>query len=151
MEIKGELEFMVCDETQCLPPKYVEFSFVAQGVEEVSSDSMSFWFIFAKGFGGGLLALLMPCIFPMIPLTVSFFTKQSKTRSEGVRKAILYGVSIILIYVALGMVVTLVTGNSSALNQLSTNPWFNIFSFSCSLFLPFPSLAPLRSRCPAIG
>ena len=100
-----------------------------QGVEEESSDSMSFWFIFAKGFGGGLLALLMPCIFPMIPLTVSFFTKQSKTRSEGVRKAILYGVSIIPIYVALGMVVTLATGNSSALNQLSTNPWFNIVFF----------------------
>ena len=127
--IQGELEFMVCDETQCLPPKYVEFSFVAQGVEEGSSNSMSFWFIFAKGFGGGLLALLMPCIFPMIPLTVSFFTKQSKNRSEGVRKAILYGVSIILIYVALGMVVTLATGNSSALNQLSTNPWFNIVFF----------------------
>ena len=146
--IDGELEFMVCDETQCLPPKYVEFSFVAQGVEDASSDSMSFWFIFAKGFGGGLLALLMPCIFPMIPLTVSFFTKQSKTRSEGIRKAILYGVSIILIYVALGMVVTLATGDSSALNQLSTNPWFNIlffllfFVFALSFFGAFEITLP---------
>ena len=132
VSIKGELEFMACDDRQCITPKYVEYTFEAVGPKGAGSSSASarsMWTIFAIGFGGGLVALLMPCIFPMIPLTVSFFTKQSKTKSEGVRKAIIYGVSIVVIYVALGMLVTLITGDSSALNQLSTNPYFNILFF----------------------
>lgn len=194
--ISGELEFMVCDETQCLPPKYIDFSFkldnvasekkavvepvkeeaaeiveeektqelpsygseeesvdqeeeeqiaesgenVVEGQEVVAEEVLfkdkkkeevkrGMWAIFALGFGGGLIALLMPCIFPMIPLTVSFFTKQSKTKAEGIRKAAIYGISIVVIYVILGMMVTLLTGDSSALNQLSTNPYFNIGFF----------------------
>jgi len=91
-------------------------------------EPQSMWGIFILGFFGGWLALFMPCIFPMIPLTVSFFTKQSKTKAEGVRKAVLYGVSIIVIYVLLGMLVSLVFG-ADALNKLSTNPWFNIAFF----------------------
>lgn len=101
---------------------------VPDTVVEEEEASMSIWAIFATGFGGGLLALFMPCIFPMIPLTVSFFTKQSKTRSEGIRKAIIYGISIIVIYVFLGMVITLAFG-SSALNALATDPYFNIAFF----------------------
>ncbi len=101
---------------------------VAVSTVEDESSSMSIWAIFAKGFGGGLLALFMPCIFPMIPLTVSFFTKQSKTKTEGIRKAIIYGVSIIVIYVLLGMVITLAFG-SSALNALATDPYFNLAFF----------------------
>lgn len=92
------------------------------------------WLIFLGGFGGGLAAFLMPCIYPMVPLTVSFFTKQSKTKMEGVRKALIYGVSIITIYVLLGMSISIVFG-SDALNALSTNPWFNIAFFV--LFIVF--------------
>ncbi len=84
--------------------------------------------IFVLGFLGGLAALLMPCIFPMIPLTVSLFTKQSKTKGEGVGKAIIYGLSIIVIYVLLGLLVTVIFG-PSALNEMSTNPWVNLVFF----------------------
>lgn len=93
-----------------------------------TEESTSLWLIFLQGLIGGFAALLMPCIYPMLPLTVSFFTKQSKTKAEGVRKATIYGVSIIILYVLLGMVVTILFG-SDALNELSTNPWFNIFFF----------------------
>lgn len=88
----------------------------------------SFWDIFIFGFLGGFAALLMPCIFPMIPLTVSMFTKQSKTRGSGITKALIYGVSIIVIYVALGLLITAIFG-AGALNALATNPWVNIAFF----------------------
>lgn len=91
-------------------------------------SSKSIWIIFLEGFGGGLAALLMPCIFPMIPLTVSFFTKQSKTRAEGIRKAIVYGLSINAIYVSLGLIITIAFG-SDALNAMSTDPYFNFAFF----------------------
>ncbi len=84
--------------------------------------------IFFLAFLSGFAALLTPCVFPMIPMTVSFFTKQSKTKSQGIKNAILYGVSIILIYVLLGSLVTGIFG-SDALNALSTNVWFNIIFF----------------------
>src|SRR5690606_30554394 len=89
----------------------------------------SIWGIFIQGFLGGFLALLMPCIFPMIPLTVSFFTKQSKTRSKGIANAIIYAISIILIYTFLGFVVTLLFG-PEALNKFSTNGWVNLAFFA---------------------
>ena len=85
----------------------------------------SLWWIFALGFGGGLLALLTPCVFPMIPLTVSFFTKGSKDRATGIRNALLYALSIIVLYVTMGLLITTIFG-SDALNRLSTNPWVNI-------------------------
>ncbi|MBS7334209.1 MAG: thioredoxin family protein [Weeksellaceae bacterium] len=84
--------------------------------------------IFSLGFLGGLAALLMPCIFPMIPLTVSMFTKQSKSKGEGIGKAFIYGLSIIVIYVALGLLATVIFG-PSVLNEMSTNPWVNIAFF----------------------
>lgn len=86
----------------------------------------SFWIIFLLGLGGGLLALLTPCVFPMVPLTVSYFTKSSSDRKTGINNAIWYGVSIIVIYVFLGLVITGIFG-ADALNLLSTNAWFNIF------------------------
>lgn len=85
--------------------------------------------IFSLGFLGGLAALLMPCIFPMIPLTVSMFTKQSKSKGEGVGKAFIYGLSIIVIYVALGLLATVIFG-PSVLNEMSTNPWVNLAFFA---------------------
>jgi len=84
--------------------------------------------IFIIAFLSGFAALLTPCVFPMIPMTVSFFTKQSKTRAKGIENAIIYGVSIILIYVILGLLVTWIFG-ADALNALSTNVWFNIIFF----------------------
>ena len=88
----------------------------------------SLWTIFILAFLGGFAALLTPCVFPMIPMTVSFFTKQSKTKSQGIRNAIFYGISIIIIYVLLGTIVTAIFG-ADALNALSTNVYFNIVFF----------------------
>lgn len=87
------------------------------------------WIIFLLGFGGGLLALLTPCVFPMIPLTVSFFTKGGKDKKRGIQQASLYGLSIILIYVSLGLVTTLLFG-ADALNALSTSAFFNLLFFA---------------------
>lgn len=84
--------------------------------------------IFVISFLSGFAALLTPCVFPMIPMTVSYFTKNSKSRAAGIRNAILYGVSIIAIYVILGTIVTTIFG-PSALNALSTNVWFNVIFF----------------------
>ena len=93
-----------------------------------SQEKKGLWTLFWLAFGGGLLALLTPCVFPMIPMTVGFFTKQSKTKAAGVRNAIIYGVSIILIYVVLGLVVTAIFG-ADALNALSTSVVFNLVFF----------------------
>ena len=94
---------------------------------EESSHS-SLWWIFFTGFLGGLLALIMPCIWPIIPMTVSFFIKRSQDKARGRRDAILYGLSIVFIFVVLGTLITLLFG-ASALNSLSTNAIFNVFIF----------------------
>ena len=86
------------------------------------------WAIFFIAFLSGFAALLTPCVFPMIPMTVSFFTKQSKNKTAGIRNAIIYGISIIVIYVGLGLLVTWIFG-ADALNALSTNVWFNLIFF----------------------
>lgn len=97
------------------------------------TEEKGLWSIFFLAFFGGFAALLTPCVFPMIPMTVSFFTKQSKTKAEGKKNAILYGVSIILIYVILGSLVTGIFGADS-LNALSTNVWFNLIFFGLLVF-----------------
>lgn len=84
--------------------------------------------LFLLSFLGGLAALFTPCVFPMIPMTVSFFTKQSKTKAAGIKNAVVYGLAIIALYVILGTVVTAIFG-ADALNALSTDPWFNIVFF----------------------
>lgn len=88
----------------------------------------SLWWIFAVSFGSGLLALVTPCVFPMIPMTVSFFTKQSKTKKQGINNAIKYGISIIVIYIVLGTLVTAIFG-AEVLNNMSTDPIFNFVFF----------------------
>lgn len=95
---------------------------------EASIEGLSSWLIFLGGFVGGLLALLTPCVWPMIPLTVSFFLKKSGSRKKSITNAILYGLSIIVIYLILGLAVTVIFG-ASALNALSTNAIFNIIFF----------------------
>jgi len=137
--IAGYVEFMVCNDSKCLPSQQSNFSLDidasnAKTVNEIpksenqqTQSSIGLWLIFLGGFLGGLLALLTPCVFPMIPMTVSFFIKRGD-KKHGIRDAIIYGVSIIVIYVLLGLSVTLLFG-SDAMNALSTNPWFNVFFF----------------------
>lgn len=136
------VEFMVCDDKRCLPPTEVDLKFELSNkehtivssntneVKEITSkeNEKGLWGIFFIAFLSGFAALLTPCVFPMIPMTVSFFTKQSKTRAAGIRNAIIYGLSIIVIYVLLGILVSLLFG-ADALNAISTNIWFNIIFF----------------------
>lgn len=151
--IQVELSYQVCKENCISETKYFEFNLktlvakeiqaadivnekttktaVATTVEkqpESKESDSSLYMIFFIAFLSGFAALLTPCVFPMIPMTVSFFTKQSKTKAKGIKNAIIYGVSIILIYVFLGSVITLLFG-ADALNALSTNVWFNIIFF----------------------
>jgi len=166
LNINETLEFMVCDDTNCLPPTEVDISFVVKGIagekieNNVASDSSkenaiftleedqeeteivkdeeksvsknnegrSLLTIFIIAFFSGFAALLTPCVFPMIPMTVSFFTKQSKNRAAGIKNALIYGFSIVIIYVFLGWIISSIFG-ADALNALSTNVWFNIIFF----------------------
>ena len=113
----------------------------------VAEEDKSYWGIFLAGMLGGLLALLTPCVFPMIPLTVSFFTKRSPTRQKGIANAIIYSTSIILIYVILGFLVTVTLG-SDALNAMASNVFFNMlffvifFIFALSFFGAFEITLP---------
>ena len=100
----------------------------AFGDSTVSAADTSWLFIFFAGFLGGLIALLTPCVWPMIPMTVSFFLKRTKDRKKAIRDAITYGLSIIVIYLGMGLLITGIFG-ASALNDLSTNAIFNILFF----------------------
>ena len=107
----------------------------------------SLWVTFLAGLVGGFAAIFMPCIFPLLPMTISFFTKQSGTRAKGIRNALIYGVSIIVIYVALGLLITVIFG-ADALNDLSTNGIFNfaffllLVVFAASFFGAFEIMLP---------
>ncbi len=104
------------------------------GEDQVKGTNHFWTFIF--GFIGGLLALLTPCVFPMIPLTVSYFTKGSKDRKSGVRNGLIYGASIVIIYVLIGIVITSLFG-ATALNELSTNWFANLLFFIIFIFFAF--------------
>jgi thiol:disulfide interchange protein DsbD len=120
----------------------------ANPVEKKEPDSQKgLWSIFFIAFFSGFAALLTPCVFPMIPMTVSFFTKQSKTRAAGIRNAIIYGIAIILIYVLLGLLVTWIFG-ADALNALSTNVWFNILFFVLLVFFAASFLGAFEIMLP---
>ncbi|MCW3084320.1 MAG: thiol:disulfide interchange protein [Bacteroidetes bacterium] len=193
-EIKGNLEYMVCNDVSCQPPMTVQFSFKIENdllcstsqatttsvavpaVSDVAApcaiDSCavarayfyknglpdpnattavadtaksnlsttaapeakkdladdSWWILFFLGCLAGFSALLTPCVFPMIPMTVSFFTKRSKNKREGIKNAIIYSLSIIAIYTSIGVLFTLAFG-VDALHAMSTNVWFNLFFF----------------------
>ena len=155
--IEGLVEFMMCNDTQCSQPTEVDLSFkipeqVTTTISDINgaaahketvkqadhastdvpikdkSSQKSLLAIFIIAFFSGFAALLTPCVFPMIPMTVSFFTKQSKSKAAGIKNAIIYGLSIIVIYVLLGTVVSAVFG-ASALNALASNVWFNLIFF----------------------
>lgn len=156
--ITGELGFMTCEEGRCLPPAYIEFNVggepTAAAVEDVvvlsnlilenldlknphsecveaTETGISLWGDFFKGFLGGLIALLTPCVFPMIPLTVSFFTKSSTDRKKGMANAVLYGLAIFAIYAIASAPFHLIEGIAgNVFNEISTNPWLNLGFFA---------------------
>ena len=119
-------------------------AFESAGADEMD---LSWWMIFFEGLLAGFLAILTPCVWPIIPMTVSFFLKRNKDRKKAIREAVTYGLSIVVIYVLLGLVVTLLFG-ASALNALSTNALFNIFFallliiFAASFFGAFELTLP---------
>ena len=162
--IKAEVEFMSCNDSNCLPPDTVDLEFFLSGTATANQGAtpqftfgnntdtnntvpattvsqttpkapattpishQGLWTIFFISFLSGFAALLTPCVFPMIPMTVSYFTKQSKTKAKGIRNAISYGISIIVIYVLLGSVVTAIFG-ADVLNALASNSFFNLIFF----------------------
>ncbi len=127
------IRFNACDDKMCTAPEVWEYASLsaesASPLSEASSlssgDERSLWLIFLLGLLGGLLAIFTPCVWPIIPMTVSFFLKRT---DKGAKNAVLYGLSIIVLYVSLGLLVTLLFG-ASALNDLSTNAVVNIFFF----------------------
>ena len=181
-EIVGQVEFMCCDDSRCLPPTEKDFKFkfakktetkaptvvavdttsAKDTVKIAKTDSMPkvvekpkkeekktglFW-VFILGFLGGLLALLTPCVFPMIPMTVSFFLKSSKDKKKAIADALIYGASIVVIYVILGLGITLVFG-ANALNAMSTNPVFNVFFFLLLVVFAFSFLGAFDLQMPS--
>jgi len=144
--LDGFLEFMCCDDEKCLPPTEIEFEFALGSMATVSATEessdeisahadevekykrMSIWGFFFAALGGGLIALLTPCIYPMIPLTVSYFMHGSDKKGKAISKAVVYGLSIVLIYVLIGTVVAVTLGESFT-NWLSTHWLPNIFFF----------------------
>ena len=152
-QIEGLLTYMACDDSKCIFPPDVEFQLspseatasamptlcpernggedsLNETGDETGDDAgdEGLLVLFLLGMGLGFAALFTPCVFPLIPMTVSFFTKQSKTRSEGIRNALIYGASIIFIYTGLGLLLTAVFG-VDVLNLISTDPYFNIGLF----------------------
>jgi thiol:disulfide interchange protein len=166
--ITGEIYFMTCDAEKCLPPESIEFEINAKdgklvGAEiespalesnlqeendDEEEDDGGLWGIFAFGFLGGLTALLTPCVFPMIPMTVSFFTKQSGTKAKGISNAIIYGLFIVGIYTLLGFAVTVIFG-ADALNALSTNVWFNLAFFLLLIIFAISFLGAFEITLPS--
>ena len=129
------VRYNACDDKMCTAPESWEYVIADNGdrVSDNEEAAKSVWWIFVMGLLGGLLAIFTPCVWPIIPMTVSFFIKRGgaakgTTNAQVVRDAILYGLSIVIIYVGLGLLVTLIFG-ASALNALSTNAVVNIIFF----------------------
>ncbi len=116
--------------------------------DKPKEKKQSLWTIFLLAVGSGFLALLTPCVFPMIPMTVSFFTKQSKSKAEGIRNSIVYALSIIGIYLLLGLLVV-VTGSGALLNRMSTNPWFNLSFFILLVIFAVSFMGAFEIRLPS--
>ena len=155
---------MVCDDSRCLNPTEIDLSFIIKSGKPIvkkaaittsvsnenqnSSEKKGLLTLFILSFLGGLTALLTPCVFPMIPMTVSFFTKQSKTKAAGIKNAIIYGVSIIVIYVVIGLIVSAIFG-PDALNALATSVWFNVIFFLLLIFFAASFLGAFELTLPS--
>ena len=191
VDLEGELVYMACDDTSCLPPDYVDFSFNLSGTGEVSEEAetpddmpeeekadepdqlepeydvdeetvaedihyevadpeqeRSIWVNFIMGFVGGLLALLTPCVLPMIPLTVSFFLRNAGNKPKALRDAIFYGLSIVFIYVVIGIAVSVLFG-ADRLNAAATSPAFNLFFFALLVLFAAAFFGAFELRLPS--
>ncbi|MEM6767350.1 MAG: cytochrome c biogenesis protein CcdA, partial [Bacteroidota bacterium] len=136
--LSGALIYQICNEAACVNGK-VETAYgedaPTQSVSQTSpvspepTQSRSLWRAFLEGFLFGFASLLTPCIFPLIPLTVSYFTKQSENRAEGIRNGVTYGLSIVVIYTVIGLLVTVLLGGD-VMRQLSVSPTFNLILFT---------------------
>ncbi|MCW3118381.1 MAG: Protein-disulfide reductase, partial [Chitinophagaceae bacterium] len=194
--VSGTLEFMVCNDKQCLPPDNIEFKIALDGAAagkpanaqdvnpgsitsiappgtvniavgsknagdnsvkaspgissagNIGGSSGSLWSIFIAGFIGGLAAFFMPCIYPMIPLTISYFTKKSGSRAKTIQSALTYGLSIILIYLALGLLVTFLFG-ASALNEAASSATFNLLFFAILVIFAISFLGAFEITLPS--
>jgi len=207
--VRGELEYMSCDDQRCLPPDFLSFSFDLDGTadaipevveeadrteveteevpepeaglepqlelteadEEVVADAdetvpeeeedvtqriytpeaeeeSGLGWTFVLGFLGGLLALLTPCVFPMIPLTVSFFLRNAGNKARAFRDAMLYGLTIIFSYVVLGLAISVIFGPAT-LNALATSPGFNVFFFALLVFFAASFFGAFELQMPA--
>lgn len=123
-------------------------SFESLGNDDSTVSLSSNWSIFIWGFLGGLLALLTPCVWPMIPMTVSFFLKKNASRKKGIRDAIIYGLAIIVIYLFLGLAITMIFG-ASKLNELSTNAVFNLLFFLLLVVFGISFLGAFEIKLPS--
>ena len=162
--VSGLLTYMTCDDGKCIFPPDVEFKvnlseaspsseqpdLCPEGDEAQTpqEDEGGLFVLFLLGMGLGFAALFTPCVFPLIPMTVSFFTKQSKTKAEGIRNALIYGASIIFIYTGLGLVLTAVFG-VDVLNLISTDPYFNLFLFVLLVVFGVSFLGAFEIQLPA--
>ena len=168
----GNINFMICNETQCLPPEdykfKIELIFNKEIIDEIEyktdsntlaiipklealdlnspinntcgdseDENKSFWSLLILGFLGGLISLFTPCVFPMVPLTVSFFTKGGTDKSSGIGKALLYGFSIILVYVSLSLPFYIQGTDPEVLNNISSSAVLNIIFFIIFLVFAF--------------
>jgi thiol:disulfide interchange protein DsbD len=198
VQVKGHVEFMVCDDQSCLPPTKEFFNLGSKAdnaaiaaqpiatadvkedttsqvaatlptenddaktdlwkpvIDELralgnmtgTTSSTNLWLIFLAGMIGGFLALFTPCVWPIIPMTVSFFLKRSENKSRARTDALLYGFSIVLIYVALGILITVLFG-ASALNSLSTNAVFNLLFFGMLIVFAISFFGAFEITLPA--
>ena len=149
--VAGKLNYQAISGEEYITSEDLAFSFdlrKAQSVIDESATSNSYWGIFFFAFLSGFAALLTPCVFPMIPMTVSFFLKQSQNRKKGMRNAFIYALSIIVIYVALGLGITLIFG-AQALNAMSTNVYFNIAFFILLVVFGASFLGAFEIRMPS--
>jgi len=121
------------------------------GIDNSGDDkeTRSLWSLFIEGLIWGFVALLTPCVFPMIPMTVSFFTKQSTTRSKGIANALLYGFFIVVLYVSIGLAITLLSNSSSAVYEISTSAYMNIPFFIIFMIFAFSFLGAFEIRLPS--
>ena len=169
---KGNVNFMVCDDSQCLPPENYAFQVnLAAGsevIEEVvyktdsstlaiipelenleldnavnkecgdsEEENKTYWMLFLLGLGGGLISLITPCVFPMIPLTVSFFTKGGQEKGKGFAKAVLYGVSIVAVYVAISLPFYIWNLDPEILNKIASGAILNMVFFAIFMIFAF--------------
>ncbi len=125
LTIKGNVFFQVCNQGACLPPRKAEFTFTIPARTEPHE---SYWGIFLLGLAAGLGAIWTPCVFPMIPLTVSFFLKRASRRRKGIQDAFTYSASIVAIYVLLAVIITAIYG-PDGLNAVASNGWLNLIYF----------------------